>query len=195
MAKVPESDLTVKFSTEVERETFRQGAVDGWNKAWTEYYATLSSKSSLKADEAQIERKFTDSTSVTDEQQDEGEEFEEAKNPKESTQFQLSAEWAALFAQGAERRRLAREEEEKEALQQARIAAETEAEAPIALGAEHDAAQRARTEQLYGARAAEVLREEARLNASFQAASAALRAPLWPILPLEKWKSSFNPPQ
>ena len=156
--------------------SYREGYLAGWNKAWKEYYESLSPGTGVKVTEAGSNHSLAPIENPGEESDSEA-----GESKIESPHYQLSAEWAAFFKQSAELRRAVQKRQEA-------LESQTEQIDSVALGAIHDAAQRERTEKLYGVRAGEVLRVEARLDADYASATAARRAPLWPVLPLKEWK-------
>lgn len=185
MAHTTESSSTLKFSTEAERIDFCRGVEDGWNEAWTEYFDTLleeprtSETCNLNTGSRDL---CVGDNSIIEERG----EIEHSKE-EETARFEFSKDWAQFFAR---REQLRVEERIEEAKKEAQIAREQSENIQLTLGAVHDAEQRQRTEKLYGKRGAEVLQEEARLNAIFQVARSKRKATYWPILPLVKWDKS-----
>lgn len=153
-------------ASNAEAEAFRSGALEGWNRAWTDHY-----KAPFAAGEEAADQQAS------------------AHAVEEAPSFELSDEWAAFFARSAARRKQALTEEAEEARAQEDEEREREEEdVPLFLGGARDAASRIRAEKLYGSRAEEVLLAEARLDAVFQAEISAHRAVAWPALPLTSWK-------
>lgn len=144
-------------------KAYQEAYLQGWNKAWVEYYTSLAPEAAV--DQPTVEKE------------------EEEDAPK----FEVTKEWVEFFARNAALRKA---ERERQALEEEGSAGDSHSEAEIELGGKHDSLQRARGEKLFGDRSDEVLRAEARLNATFQTVSARRRAPFWPVLPLNPYNGA-----
>ncbi len=173
-----------QISTASDPRSYQEGYLEGWNKAWREYYESLSSGANVKVDACESVSNHSPvpiQTSV--EENDSEPEIQEERTieSEDVPKYELSAEWAEFFKQSAALRLAEREREEF-------LAAKDENIEYIELGGLHDAEQQERAARLYGERANEVLRVETQLDAAYTSAAAERRAPFWPVLPLAQWK-------
>ncbi len=152
-------------------EAFRSGALEGWNRAWAEHYASAFGTTTFVPH-------LHNSIPVLPSGEKPQREGIEEREPEEAPQFELSSEWVEFFARGEARRRELRAEGENEIRAEEELErAREEAQVPLFLGGARDSAARRRAENLYGPRADAILLAEARLDAAFQAAIGRNRRP------------------
>lgn len=168
------NDARVRKGTK--SKAYKESYLQGWNKAWVEYYTSLAPEAAIHVNQPIL-------AGNNNNNQTEKKKEEEEDAPK----FEVAKEWVEFFARNAALRKA---ELERQAREEEALSGDSYSEAEIELGGKNDSLQRARVEKLYGERSDEVLRAEARLNATFQTISARRRAPFWPVLPLNSYNGS-----
>lgn len=155
----------------VYQSAHKKGIEAGWNAGWEDIRAGLS-----------MDAKAADTCSVSAVDDHAG------FCGEEESKLQLDPAWAALFSEGAARRkREARKE--REVCDSVVSSAEERQGQPrggalVDLGGIEDQERRKRAVELYGERAEEVLTADAAMEARFTEASVSASAPLWPAVSL-----------